>query len=128
MENHTCARRWIARAGRHVLGGSNRLETLDSKPEPDVAVMSHPDGELFGTDASEPLVVVEVSDSSLRYDLTEKAALYAASQIADYWVVDLEHRVLVVFRDPRNGVYETRETYQPGSRIGPCRGPISSSM
>ncbi len=90
--------------------------------------MSHPDGELFGTDASEPLVVVEVSDSSLRYDLTEKAALYAASQIADYWVVDLEHRVLVVFRDPRNGVYETRETYQPGSRIGPCRGPISSSM
>ena len=28
------------------------LEALDSKPEPDIAVMSHPDGELFGTDAS----------------------------------------------------------------------------
>ena len=99
------------------------LETLDSKPEPDVAVMSHPDGELFGTDASEPLLVVEVSDSSLRYDLTEKAALYAAGQIVDYWVVDLEHRGLVVFRDPRNGVYETRETYQPSSRIAPVPWP-----
>jgi len=34
------------------------LEALDSKPEPDIAVMSHPDGEFFGTDASEPLLVV----------------------------------------------------------------------
>ena len=99
------------------------LEALDSKPEPDIAVMSHPDGELFGTDASEPLLVVEVSDSSLRYDLTEKAALYAEGRIPDYWMVDLVHRVLVVFRDPRNGVYETRETYQPGSRIAPVPWP-----
>lgn len=99
------------------------LESLHSEPEPDIAVMSTPDGELFGTAASEPLLVIEVSDSSLRYDLTDKAALYAAGQIPEYWVVDLVHRELIVFRDPRNGAYQRRETLAQDARVAPWSWP-----
>jgi Uma2 family endonuclease len=47
------------------------------------------------------VLVVEVADSSLSYDLGDKAHLYAAAGIADYWVVDLVSRRVVVHRDPR---------------------------
>jgi Uma2 family endonuclease len=45
-------------------------------------------------------LVVEVAESSLAYDTRDKANLYAAGGIAEYWVVDLVNRQLHVFRDP----------------------------
>jgi Uma2 family endonuclease len=48
------------------------------------------------------LLAVEVAHTSLQYDLTTKAELYAAAGIPEYWVLDLEGRVLHVFRT-RNG-------------------------
>jgi Uma2 family endonuclease len=47
------------------------------------------------------LLVIEVADSSLDTETGRKALLYAAGGIADYWVVDLNARQLVVFRDPQ---------------------------
>jgi Uma2 family endonuclease len=44
--------------------------------------------------------VVEVADSSLRKDRVRKAALYARAGIADYWIVNLNDRVLEVYREP----------------------------
>ena len=38
-------------------------------------------------------------------------------------VVDIQHRVLHVFRDPRDGAYRTRTTHKPGSRIAPMSWP-----
>ena len=46
------------------------------------------------------LLVAEVSDTTLRFDLTTKAALYARAGIADYWIVNLIDRQLEVFRQP----------------------------
>jgi Uma2 family endonuclease len=78
-------------------------------PEPDVIVVA-------GTPRSQPpappktaAIVVEVADSSLSFDIGEKASLYAAAGIADYWVLDLAHNRLYVFRDPRP---------EPGQRFG----------
>ena len=81
------------------------------------------DVESYGTDSFHPLLVIEVADSSPRYDLSLKSELYARAGIPEYWVVDLPNRVLVVFRDPREGAYETRTTHQPGSRIAPVSWP-----
>ena len=67
--------------------------------------------------------MIEVADSSLTYDLTTKAALYAEGQVPEYWVVDLNHRVLLTFRDPRDGTYQTRTSHEPGSRIAPVSWP-----
>jgi Uma2 family endonuclease len=44
--------------------------------------------------------VVEVADSTLKYDTEVKDKLYAQSGITDYWVLDLKNRQLHVFRNP----------------------------
>jgi Uma2 family endonuclease len=74
---------------------------LSSDPEPDVAVVAGPRPRQPGPHPTTALLVVEVSDSSLTYDTGDKASLYAAGGITDYWVVDLVHNRLVVFRDPK---------------------------
>jgi Uma2 family endonuclease len=69
-------------------------------PDPDLAVtLGNPRGSMR-TIATSALLVVEVSDSSLPYDRTYKANLYAAGGIADYWIVNLVQRQLEVYRDP----------------------------
>src|SRR5436190_13553368 len=68
-------------------------------PEPDLAVVpgSPRDSAAHPTTAD---LIVEVSDSSLRYDTIEKRGLYAAAGIREYWVVDVNGRQLLVHRDP----------------------------
>jgi Uma2 family endonuclease len=51
------------------------------------------------------LLLIEVADSSLDYDRTIKAPLYAESGIIEYWIVNLVHRVVEVYRQPDNGAY-----------------------
>ena len=60
------------------------------EPEPDLAlVRERADGYLEAhPGASDTVLVVEVADSSLRFDLDTKARLYAGAGIAWYWVVD----------------------------------------
>jgi Uma2 family endonuclease len=72
-----------------------------SDPEPDAAIVPGPLPKRPGPHPTTALLVVEVSDSSLAYDTGDKASLYAAGGIADYWVIDLVHNRLVVFRDPK---------------------------
>ena len=103
-----------------------------SDPEPDVAVIA-------GAPRSQPpghpraaLLVVEVADTSLAYDTGAKASLYAAGGIADYWVVDLVHNRVHVFRDPQpdpvaphGADYLQRTTVLPGGTIAPLAAPNS---
>lgn len=74
----------------------------DSEPEPDVLVVPGvPDDYLDEhPTASDARLVVEVSDTTLRYDRGTKAALYAEANITDYWIVNLRERRLEVYRDP----------------------------
>jgi Uma2 family endonuclease len=72
-----------------------------SEPEPDVAVVKGAIRDYVGTGhPTTALLVVEVSDATLRYDHGDKASFYAAHGIADYWVVNLQERRLEVYRDP----------------------------
>jgi Uma2 family endonuclease len=81
-----------------------------SLPEPDVAVLAAAGvdyGKRFPR-GDELLLVVEVADTSLRQDLTTKRDLYARASVAEYWVLDLQSRRLIVHRNPGQGEY--RET------------------
>jgi Uma2 family endonuclease len=78
-------------------------------------------------------LVVEVSDTSLVYDLGDKASLYASAGIADYWVVDLVHRQLLVMRDPVADAtrafgfgYATVTTYAVGQGASPLAAPAAT--
>jgi Uma2 family endonuclease len=80
--------------------------TLDlgpiSLPDPDVAVVPGPPTPT-GDYPTVALLVVEVSDTTLRYDRGRKARIYARARIADYWIVNLVDGQVEVHRDP---VYE----------------------
>lgn len=71
-----------------------------SDPEPDLAVVAG-DPRSASTHPTTAALVVEVADTSLRYDTTVKMSLYAAGGIADYWVLDVEGRRLLVHRLPQ---------------------------
>ena len=83
-----------------------------SEPEPDMVVLRRSFRE-FSTRAipSDLRLVVEVSSSTLTFDLTTKARLYARSRIVEYWVIDVAGRRVIVHRDPDQGEYKTVTAY-----------------
>jgi Uma2 family endonuclease len=89
--------------------------TEDSEPEPDIYVT--PSGPTWSEHASRAYLVVEVSNSSLAYDRTEKALLYGLAQIDEYWIVDLVHGLVEIRRDRDAGVWRTITTYRRGDTL-----------
>src|SRR2546421_649943 len=77
-------------------------DPIHNEPEPDAAVTAQPATAYFNRHPGpEDLVLlVEVSDTTLRFDRTTKAALYARAGIPEYWVLDLLGRALYVHRGP----------------------------
>ena len=78
-----------------------------SEPEPDIAVLraSLPEYRQRHPRGDELTLIVEIADSSSRFDLTTKAALYARAGVPEYWVLDLTRRILVIHRHPAKGAY-----------------------
>ena len=72
----------------------------ESEPEPDVAVVPGSFRDYVGGHPSRPILVVEVSESSLALDREHKGSLYARAGLADYWIVNLVDDVLEVYREP----------------------------
>src|SRR5438552_6294302 len=72
----------------------------ESEPEPDVAVVPGGPRDYAAAHPARPVLVVEVSESSLALDREVKGSLYARAGIADYWLIDLVDRVVEVHRDP----------------------------
>lgn len=101
------------------------LRQGNNDPEPDLCVVpgKRQDYKKMPTSA---LLVVEVSDSSLRYDTTEKAEIYAAAGTPDYWVLDIEGRRLLVFRDPEAAGYRTQLTFAETDSVAPLAMPSGS--
>ena len=78
---------------------SSLAATETSEPEPDVSVTVKPRREYLKTGippGSEFRLVVEVSDSTLWRDKGQKAKLYAAAGVPEYWVVNLTGRTVIV--------------------------------
>ena len=77
-------------------------------------------------------LLVEVSDSTLRLDLSTMASLYARAGIVEYWVMDVGARRVIVHRDPRAGCYTSVTAYGEGeenkSLAAPDRPLSVSSM
>jgi Uma2 family endonuclease len=90
---------------------------IDSEPEPDVLVCSNPDELAYGSPRTRPVLVIEVAESSLDYDLVEKAAIYAAAGVPEYWIVNLKDRRLAVFREPRSAGYQGRFSVEEKGQV-----------
>ena len=95
------------------------LPALESVPQPDIAWVARKAYSDERPQAEDVLLIVEVADSSLRYDTGEKAQLYAEAGIRDYWVVDARHRPIIIFRDADQGRYQN-----PGSEATGTVSPL----
>ena len=95
----------------------------ESAPQPDIAWVTlrrYADRRPLPEEVS---LLIEVADTSLEFDTSVKASLYAAAGIADYWVVDLVSRAVIVFREPRSGGYESRSTHRGDQLVRPLTQP-----
>ena len=104
------------------------LRPAESVPQPDVAWVRN--GNYFDArpTAADVLLLVEVASTSLACDLGEKADLYAAAGICDYWVVDCENRRIVVHREPRPSGYGNVKSFSGAETIAPLSRPEASFM
>jgi len=73
----------------------------ESEPEPDVVVTAGEPREFLASHPHHPVLVVEVAETSLALDRVEKGSLYARAQVPEYWIVNLNGRVLEVYREPQ---------------------------
>jgi len=87
--------------------GSIRLSQW-SEPEPDVVLLK-PRPDFYRSEfalGTDTLLVIEVSDTTLRYDRDIKVPLYARHGVPEVWVVDVNGNALLVYGDLRDGKYE----------------------
>jgi Uma2 family endonuclease len=126
--------RAICPAGHHVRNQQGFDIGTDNDPGPDLAIVA---GSIRDTTATptRAILIVEVADTSLTMDTTTKAELYATAGVPEYWVIDLEHRQLILFRDPQalpKGLgataYKTHLTFGPTDRIAPLFAPNASVL
>jgi len=88
-----------------------------SLPEADIVVAASAgiaDGFLPGSSIR---LLVEVSVSSLRYDLTVKQRLYARTGVPEYWVADVNGRVIIRFHEPDGETYRQRAEFAFGASV-----------
>ena len=99
------------------------IPTSDSEPEPDICWVKPGKYRRRHPRPEEVLLLIEVADSSLEFDMGEKADLYAAAGVPDYWVVNLPGRCVEVFRQPTAGKYAEHATHSMGREIQPLAFP-----
>lgn len=81
----------------------------NSEPQPDICIAVPPESS-YDQRHPEPgdiYCLIEVSNSTLSYDLEEKAPLYARNGIEEYWVIDIPNSQLWVHRQPVQGQYQS---------------------
>jgi Uma2 family endonuclease len=110
-------RLFSARVGEAALVDVQNPVALDrhSEPQPDIALLKpRPDFYESGHPRPEDvLLLLEISDSTLRYDREIKVPLYARAGIPEVWLVDLPGQRLEVYRRPSAEGY--REILYPAS-------------
>jgi Uma2 family endonuclease len=77
--------------------------------EPDV-VLLRPKDDFYASKHPAPadiLLIVEVADSSLKFDAGTRARLYAESGIPGYWIVDIPNVCLHAYSDVHERAYRT---------------------
>jgi Uma2 family endonuclease len=94
----------------------------DTYLEPDVVIYPRASG-IPDFSADNALLVVEIADSSLRYDIGRKAALYASFGIRELWVIDAVRLTARVFREPAADGYRNARDYTAPDRLVPLFAP-----
>ena len=108
-----------ATQGRAIVAVQDPLRLSDaSEPEPDLMLLRPRSDFYVGAHPAphDVLLLIEVADTSLQYDLGIKVPLYARHQVAEVWVVDLVNQVMRFHRRPQGRNYsDVTSTDTPGA-------------
>lgn len=88
----------------------------NSEPQPDITVVRNP-RKIYRNHHPYPediYLLIEISNSTLKFDRQVKAKIYARNQIPEYWIVDLVNNKVIVHTLPENESYQTINEYQSG--------------
>lgn len=126
-----CVHRLVALLSKHVAGRAivlvqNPVRASElSEPQPDLGLLRLRDD--FYAEAhpgpDDVHLLVEVADSSLDYDRSVKAALYAAAGVPELWIVDLACRQIESCRLPGADGYREVRQVAAGGRLAPLAFP-----
>ena len=110
----------MACAGKAVVSVQNPVRLDDeSEPRPDFAILRfRPDmyrSKMPGPD--DVLLLIEVADSSIKYDKSIKLPLYARSRIVEVWIIDLQRKKLDAYCGAADGSYGKPTPYKAGDHI-----------
>jgi Uma2 family endonuclease len=91
----------------------------NSEPEPDIVIARlRSDDYVNGHPSPEDIIlVIEVADSTIKFDRETKAPLYAAAGISEYWIVNLIDDRLEIYRQPEGNIYTSIEIIMPPRSI-----------
>jgi Uma2 family endonuclease len=102
----------------------------EADPEPDVAVIEGNIRDYTNEHPSTAWLVVEISETTLRYDRGRKASLYARAMIEEYWIVNLKQRQLEAYRHsiqdalaPLGFKYRDNQILKAGETVSPMMKP-----
>lgn len=125
----------ICPPGHHLRNQQGFDIGTDNDPGPDLAIVPGAIRDYATKTPTTAVLIVEVAETSLLMDTTESAELYATAGVPEYWVLDLEHRQLIVFRDPQplpTGLgataYKTHLTFEPTDRVAPLAAPLAAVL
>ena len=97
----------------------NPLRLSDyNEPEPDIVLadLTKFDGKRHPR-PEETLLIVEVSDTTLKYDRDTKLALYAEAEIPEVWIVNIPNEIIEVHQKPGSGIYQLTQIYKQGESV-----------
>lgn len=88
------------------------------EPEPDIVLsdLTKYDGKRHPRPA-ETLLVIEVSDSTLKYDKNTKLPLYADAGVPELWIVNIPNNTVEVHQNPRGLVYHLIKVFSLGETV-----------
>jgi Uma2 family endonuclease len=111
---------------RAVINPQNPMQLSDwTEPQPDLVVLK-PRSDFYEHQRPLPadvLFVMEVSDTTLRYDLKIKVLHFAAASIPEVWIQDVNEDLLHVFREPQGSRYSVAMQLNRGAVVSPLAFP-----
>jgi len=106
--------------GRALVDTQNPVELDDnSEPQPDVVLLRLRE-DFYETAHPQPediFLIVEVADTTVKYDRQVKIPLYAEDNIAEVWLVDINGQCVEVYREPTPEGYRNVRKFERGQTL-----------
>lgn len=110
---------------RYMISPQNPVELEEhSAPQPDLTLvpLSRRSSKRHPT-PDEVFLIIEVSDSSVRYDREDKQKAYAKTGIREFWLLNLEDDILEIYRQPEGETYREKIIIPADGKASPLEFP-----